>query len=101
MCTPTEATLTLTTTTWYSPMHVNCSQTQHDPAAARAARLAALEARGAAGGGAQQESAEPLLGASDESVLTLQDMGFSANEAREALRHTNGDVEAAVSHLSG
>lgn len=78
---------------------------QHDPSVARAARLAALEARGAGGGGGrgvgQLESTASLLGSTDHSVLTLQDMGFSAEESREALRHTNGDVDAAISYLSG
>lgn len=54
------------------------SQTQHDPETARLARLAALEGRGAAGGGGVQgqrgrdESATPLLAANDHDVLTLQ-----------------------------
>eukprot|EP00903_Cladosiphon_okamuranus_P021424 g19693.t1 len=89
------------------------SQTQHDAETARRARLAALEGRsgggegsGAQGGrsregrGEEEEAAAPLLSASDHDVLTLQDMGFTAAEAREALRFTNGDVDAAASYLS-
>ncbi|CAN0389547.1 unnamed protein product [Ectocarpus sp. 12 AP-2014] len=78
------------------------SQTRHDPETARLARLAALEGRTGAGGGrgGGGEAAAPLLAASDHDVLTLQDMGFTAAEAREALQFTNGDVEAAASYLA-
>ncbi|CAM9877872.1 unnamed protein product [Pylaiella littoralis] len=87
------------------------SQTLHDPETARMARLAALEARTSPGGrggrgGGGRRTAErggegaPLLAASDHDVLTLQDMGFTATEAREALQFTNGDVEAAASYLA-
>ncbi|CAM9558414.1 unnamed protein product [Ectocarpus sp. 12 AP-2014] len=78
------------------------SQTRHDPETARLARLAALEGRTGTGGGrgGGGEAAAPLLAASDHDVLTLQDMGFTAAEAREALQFTNGDVEAAASYLA-
>eukprot|EP00752_Nemacystus_decipiens_P009960 g8883.t1 len=92
------------------------TQTQHDPETARRARLAALEGRsagrdadspaqaqtqgGRGGGGRRDEEAAPLLAASDHDVLTLQDLGFTAAEAREALQFTNGDVEAAASYLA-
>lgn len=33
-------------------------------------------------------------------MMTAQDMGFTATEAREALQFTNGDVEAAASYLA-
>ncbi|CAM9946854.1 unnamed protein product, partial [Hapterophycus canaliculatus] len=83
------------------------SQTRHDPETARLARLAALEGRAATGreegqGGAERARGEtaPLLAASDHDIMTLQDMGFTSTEAREALQFTNGDVEAAASYLA-
>lgn len=33
-------------------------------------------------------------------ITMVQDMGFTAAEAREALQFTNGDVEAAASYLA-
>eukprot|EP00611_Tribonema_gayanum_P005874 TRINITY_DN150_c0_g1_i2.p3 TRINITY_DN150_c0_g1~~TRINITY_DN150_c0_g1_i2.p3 ORF type:complete len:261 (-),score=37.81 TRINITY_DN150_c0_g1_i2:320-1102(-) len=89
-------------------------------AAARAARLAALEARGAAasspssaaaggaanggtgrgGGAAGVGATSSLLSNTDHEVMMLQDMGYSADDAREALTHTEGDINAAVAYLA-
>ncbi|CAM9843757.1 unnamed protein product, partial [Chrysoparadoxa australica] len=77
-----------------------------DPAAARAARLAAIESRAPSrrsperGGSQTVTDSSSLLGNMDEQVLSLQDMGYSRDQAVEALRATNGDLTAAVGYLN-
>mmetsp|Transcript_7690 Transcript_7690/g.10799 ORF Transcript_7690/g.10799 Transcript_7690/m.10799 type:complete len:248 (+) Transcript_7690:1-744(+) len=75
---------------------------------ARALRLAAIEARGNSkvtenavnSENFGTEVSSSLLANTDHEIMVLQDMGYSVDEAREALRVSNGDISQAANYLS-